>query len=1028
MIIHAGFFAIRRPFYRLDQLSEFNQKLSCHSFEALLREWYSQPLMQEAIRTTSESLYDRLQRWLDGREISEKEELLRTLYKYLIRACTRATPYGFFACSSFGKVDKRSKICFTELENVSLNIAPDLEWQVNLSRWLITDSNIRSQLQLYPNTNLYRVGTDLRFVERLTALNQMYATSALQTDEWLTLILAKTKFGSKFDELTGTLVGLGFDRNEAEEYLTGLIDEGVLEFDIGPRVTGRSAFDAMVSQIASMHNVEEYITALRSIQEQLTLARKNHKMLDTIRASMHSLLNGKRQAQLLKVDCIFPSEENTLSESVVGEIGKSIASLFPLNQNRISRQLARFKKSFQERYESAEVPLGLALDDEAGIGFGGGTSFVFDETIDFKEDAGNNHERETGTDDSWTREFTLQRFSKALREGVHEILLSDKDLDAISETRTGFHDNNVCSSFFFFGNLLAPSLEELDNGQSLINMIACRGPSAVNMLARFAGSDEKIRGALKDCAEREERAHPDVVFAEIVHAPEGRALNIMTRPNLYKYEIEYLGRSSLQEEFRLDIDDLLVSVRDGQVVLRSKRLNKRVIPRLSNMHNYRTGLPVYRFLCELQNQDTNIDIRWDWGGLAGQAYLPRVRYKNIILSRESWTVYAGELGGIGLEPLKDILISKRVPQVFTMVWGDNELSIDMKIPVSLDIVLAELRRTGKVTLMESLAQGRNALISNNGQAFHSEFVIPFFRNVEGSLQGAGTAPEILPRRMFLPGSEWLYVKIYAGRMTLDNLLSGRLSAVMRRLLDSGFVKQFFFVRYNDPDPHLRIRFQGNPAELFHQTVLGELFHELEMEVESRAIHKIQTDTYQRELERYGFQSINLFESIFYHDSLNTLNFLSGSDDISDDRRIIFSISSIMQMLTAMQFTVVECFGMVKVMRENLLKMVDSTRENRKLVGMTFSRHLDEMTASFYDGLPAPGMAPLLWTLREENPNEENLRSRLASVVHMSINRVFVSNSMQYEFLVLSCLYKFFDRQMAQSRYAEPQKAGILAGG
>lgn len=973
--------------------------------------------MQEAIKVTSQSLYNRLQGWLGGLEISEKDELLRTLYKYLIRACTRATPYGLFACSSFGKVGKQSNVCFPGVENVSLNVAPDFEWQASISRWLTADSNVRSQLRLYSNTTLYQVSTDLRFLERVSAPHQMYATSALQTDEWLTLILSKTKSGSKFEELAGTLVGLGFDRCDAEAYLTGLIDGGVLEYDIGPRLTDRSAFDVMVSQIASMQDVEEHVTALRLIQEQLIQANRSYKMLPTLRSSMSALQEGRQQAQLLKIDCVFSSEGNTLSETLVNGIGKSIASLFPLNQNRISRELANFKRSFQERYESAELPLGLVLDDEAGIGFGGGASFVFDEAIDFKEDGGNYHERESGTDDLWMRKFTLQRFSQALREGSREILLDDKNLDAINEARIGAHDNNVCSSFFFFGNLFAGSLEELDNGQPLINMLACKGPSAVNMLARFAEGDDKIGAALKDCAAREEKAHPDVVFAEIVHAPEGRALNIMTRPNLYKYEIEYLGRSSLQEEFRLDIDDLLVSVRDGHVVLRSKRLNKRVIPRLSNMHNYRTGLPVYRFLCELQNQDTNIDIRWDWGVLAGQAYLPRVRYKNIILSRESWMVYAGELGGPGLEPLKDLLISKCVPQVFTMVWGDNELSIDMGIPVSLDIVLAELRRTGRVALMESLVQDRDVLIRKNEQAFHSEFVIPFFRNVEGSLKGTGIAPEILPRRMFLPGSEWLYVKIYAGRMTLDNLLSGRLSAVTRRLLDSGLVKQFFFVRYNDPDPHIRIRFQGNPAELFHQTVLGELFHELEREVESRAIHKIQTDTYQRELERYGFQSIDLFESIFHYDSLNTLNFLSGPDDTSDDRRIIFSISSVMQMLTAMQFTIAECFELVKVMRENLLKMVDSTRENRKLVGMTFSRHLDEMTVRFYDGLlaPATGLDTLLSRLRKENPCEENLRSKLASVVHMSINRVFVSNSMQYEFLVLSCLYKFFDRQIAHSR-------------
>src|SRR5207248_587833 len=75
-------------------------------------------------------------------------------------------------------------------------------------------------------------------------------------------------------------------------------------------------------------------------------------------------------------------------------------------------------------------------------------------------------------------------------------------------------------------------------------------------------------------------------------------------------------------------------------------------------------------------------------------------------------------------------------------------------------------------------------------------------------------------RRFPPGSEWLYAKLYAGNSSVDQILAGLVAGVV-----SGFAGAFdlwFFLRYADPDWHLRLRFHGVP-----ERVNGELRRALE---------------------------------------------------------------------------------------------------------------------------------------------------------------------------------------------------------
>jgi thiopeptide-type bacteriocin biosynthesis protein len=117
----------------------------------------------------------------------------------------------------------------------------------------------------------------------------------------------------------------------------------------------------------------------------------------------------------------------------------------------------------------------------------------------------------------------------------------------------------------------------------------------------------------------------------------------------------------------------------------------------------------------------------------------------------------------------------------------------------------------------------------------------------------------------------LYVKLYCREEQQNEILTGPL-----RLLLDYFKQQTscFFVRYHDPRPHLRLRFQGAPtfltAEFFSVCVawLQEL-------IQQGLIAHFVFEGYEREIERYGgVQGMEVAEALFAIDSRLVLELLA----------------------------------------------------------------------------------------------------------------------------------------------------------
>ena len=153
----------------------------------------------------------------------------------------------------------------------------------------------------------------------------------------------------------------------------------------------------------------------------------------------------------------------------------------------------------------------------------------------------------------------------------------------------------------------------------------------------------------------------------------------------------------------------------------------------------------------------------------------------------------------------------------------------------------------------------------------------------------------MTQRTFIPGSEWLYFKIYTGYKTADELLTQKIYPYLQELCADGVIDGYFFIRYSDPEFHLRFRLHiGNPDN--YTEIFSKFLERFQPEVENGSVAKILCDTYVREIERYGADTIELTEELFHADSEAIMQLLDKIADCPSDSRETVRWKTVMVLL------------------------------------------------------------------------------------------------------------------------------------
>lgn len=280
------------------------------------------------------------------------------------------------------------------------------------------------------------------------------------------------------------------------------------------------------------------------------------------------------------------------------------------------------------------------------------------------------------------------------------------------------------------------------------------------------------------------------------------------------------------------------------------------------------------------------------------------------------------------------------------------------------------------------------------------------------------------KRDFCVGSEWLYYKIYTGVQITDSILVEKLQSIIQELLKKKTIEKWFFIRYKDTDEHLRIRFYSpKPENLFQViTSLHSVFEEL---MQQSIIWKVQIDTYQREIERYGVKTINDSESLFYYDSEMILNYISLKPYfINEHTQLLFSFLAIDSFLNSFSLTIEQKFELTETLQVSFKKEFNADKFLKKELDKNFRVLSDEISSflnyemeedfyELYDLIRFKEKCVIKLASGIKDKLQTSLYTFLISHIHMTLNRQFTSRQRQYECLIYDHLYRHY-KQMRYS--------------
>ena len=277
-------------------------------------------------------------------------------------------------------------------------------------------------------------------------------------------------------------------------------------------------------------------------------------------------------------------------------------------------------------------------------------------------------------------------------------------------------------------------------------------------------------------------------------------------------------------------------------------------------------------------------------------------------------------------------------------------------------------------------------------------------------------------RTYHPGSEWVYFKIYTGPKTADTLLTSLIKPVASKLLKNGLIEKWFFIRYEDPKFHLRVRFKIRELK-FIGIIINEFNDHVIPFLEEDMIWKIQLDTYQREVERYGAYIMDASESIFFYDSIMVMDLLDLVDDSDEgeELRWLFGIKAIDAFLNSFDLSEEQKLFIIEQMKVSFCQEFHINRMLKKQLDKKFITHKNKIEdfleihpQQFHQYSTLINCIDMKTQKTERaisnvkgKIKSENLYPYLSSCIHMTMNRLFRSNNRLYEMVIYYFMFKHY---------------------
>jgi lantibiotic biosynthesis protein len=720
-------FVLRTP---LLPLSFYYNLLENYTPETVLQ-LVENPLIREGIRLASPELLATLDQYqLNPLSLSgkKKESLAFSVLKYVARISSRCTPFGIFAGCTVGDIDFETNIILDIPENFVRYTQFDMQFWVALLQEFANRKTVRPYLIYYPNNSVYGLGDFYRFVEyHYVKTNREHSISAFRKTQLLDDLLLHTQSGVTVNEMVDLIADDASEHEEALEYIHQLIDFQFLVSELDATVTGNDEWKRVLGVLGKIPELQKEYAVLEKIKKQLldldnTLLPTESKYED-LKNEIQKLGVQYDTKYLFQTDLNTQTTANQLSQKVSEKVLQALRFLNGIQKRKPNSAQTEFIKAFTERYETREMPLTTVLDTENGIGYLQDSEM--NDTHDILERFTFKNKITASEKGFWTGlDFILEKkLQECIQKNEQIIVLTVKDFPHFDSKW-----DDAPATF----SVLIELLEE-----EQIVLCSSGNSSATKLLGRFCIGNKAIHNFTKKIIEKETAYHSDKILSEIVHIPESRTGNILRRPALRKYEIAYLAQSGVTTKDTIAVTDLMIVIKNNQIVLRSQKHNAVVLPCLSNAHNYgnQLSLPIYHFLCDLQSQEIKPIHSFNWGVLESHYnYFPRVVYKGVILSKAKWMVSKNEIEAFTKTTNSDLFqaftnwrLERKLPQFVNWVNFDNTLLLDFDKEIGVALFLKSVQNRKDCILEEFLFANESVVRDLKNEGFSNQIILSFYK-------------------------------------------------------------------------------------------------------------------------------------------------------------------------------------------------------------------------------------------------------------------------------------------------------------
>lgn len=1032
---------------------------------ALLHYYLQRSDITSAIYIASPNLYNEISLYLNG-EISEKNNLQRyekfvdAILKYLYRMAYRATPFGSFAGLSVGKV-KENNLIEPDVKNPLQKVVGfDTGNLVAIYESLLNNEDTLSAFIYYKNNTIYSLGSKYRYVEFLLDKEgkRVYNLATFDKNEYIDLVLSRSENGLQFNDIASLLVSDDITIEEARDFIIELVKARILICELEPLVIGEEYVRQFIRVLENCLNNDSYKNkeGEKTLSSTLYTLNKCSELFNKIETDADISIQAYKEIneELSNLNTRFYSKSNFKVDSVINtpteaSISKQLAEdiiqgfEYFLRFSRVQESplLDIFKKDFYERYEHQMIKLTEVLDPEIGIGYGTLDVALLNysplvDDVPLPARVSNNSEIEIRWDTT-KHTFFFNKVLEAVKKNETVIQLTDEEINKYHAPL-----NNLPATVNAFVKVIYG-----DNDRKLINFLSLGSGTALSMIGRFSMLNNELNDLSKNIANYEENYYQHFALAEINHLSDTKGGNITARDKFRQYHIPYItGSNQTDKQTNLSVDDLYLFMQDGQLWIYSKKLKKCVIPKLSNAHNFfMNTLPMYKFLSDYQNEVNNggVNITLDLGRINEFFdFIPRIQYKNYIFSLAQWRFANTQLMGIisksvineQVEAVKTYLLSKNIPRYFCLhEHSDNEMFFDLESPTSIQLFIKMITKVKNIHLRESVFNNnKSGLVKNENGVFSHELLLPL-ANKEGkeNFTQKVTTPQALHdefnnylvKRSFLPGEEWLYIKIYAGVDVCDKIILQLFPILFNELkLDT----KWFFIRYSDPNNHIRLRLQVEKEKIGN--VISTLKDLINEHIGRRYVRDIRIDTYHRELERYGYSLIDHAEKIFYHDSQLVINLLSiiKSESNEYDKRWLTTLKVIDIYMDSFNLDIEEKYQFVKKMRDDFSREFNANKIQKRTITNKFQTAKHQINDILNGNETRTKIDYCIHEFSKKlndvcnvSYNKEDKEARLyylSSFIHMHVIRIMKSKNRITEYVLYSYLEQFIRNKIGQAKY------------